>query len=83
MHHVYGWKNDIMCMWMMSQISMPLCKEYMEHHCDTGARNQHKEYNKNVNMCLSTLPMKWHQSLSRDTTWLFECVIPSWVLMHH
>ena len=77
-------ENDSMCMWGMSQISMPLCKEYMEQCCDTGARIQHKEcINKNVNLCLSTLPMKWHQSRSRDTTWLFECAIPSWVLMHH
>ena len=84
MHHVCGWKNDSMCMWGMSQISMPLCKEYVEHHCDTGARIQHKEcINKNVNLRLSTLPMKWRQSLSWDTTWLSECAIPSWVLMHH
>ena len=33
-----------MCMWGMSQINLPLCKEYMEHRCYTGARIQHKEY---------------------------------------
>ena len=44
MHHVCRWKKDSMCMWGMSQISMPLCKEYMEHYCSTGARIQHKEY---------------------------------------
>ena len=38
---------------------------------------------KNVNLCLSALLMKWYQSLSWDTTWLFECAIPSWVLIHH
>ena len=34
-------------------------------------------------MCLSTLLMKWSQSLSWDVTWLFECAIPSWVPMQH
>ena len=81
MHHVYGVENGSMCMWGMSQISLPLCKNTWNI-----AVIQVQESNiKNITKCES-VPLhsaQWHQSLSWDTTWLSECAIPSWVLMHH